>query len=186
MLHDRDLPYRLLVKEKQRYALMDCIDMMFSFEPEAEQKCEEYLGQAQQISPETPEVYQLLASVRLSQQRNEEAVSILQQSMSLWMNKEFGDPAIPIYDSRLSLVRLLLEIGMFEQAFTVLEGLQKENDQVVDLWYLYGWAYYCLGDDENTSQEERQGHWEDARDCLETAVKVRKGIGSLLKGAGEE
>lgn len=186
MLHDRDLPYRLLVKEKQRYEMMDCIDMMFSFEPEAEQKCEEYLSQAQQISPETPEVYQLLASVRLSQQRNEEAVSILQQSMSLWMNKEFGDPAIPIYDSRLSLVRLLLEIGMFEQAFTVLEGLQKENDQVVDLWYLYGWAYYCLGDDENTSQEERQGHWEDARDCLETAVKVRKGIGSLLKGAGEE
>ncbi|CDS05357.1 hypothetical protein LRAMOSA07886 [Lichtheimia ramosa] len=153
--------------------LTDCC-----FEPEAEQKCEEYLSQAQQISPETPEVYQLLASVRLSQQRNEEAVSILQQSMSLWMNKEFGDPAIPIYDSRLSLVRLLLEIGMFEQAFTVLEGLQKENDQVVDLWYLYGWAYYCLGDDENTSQEERQGHWEDARDCLETAVKLFYTIGS--------
>ena len=157
---------------------MYCIvlTLYFSFEPEAEQKCEAYLGQAQQISPETPEVYQLLASVRLSQQRNEEAVSVLQQSMSLWMNKEFGDPAIPIYDSRLSLVRLLLEIGMFEQAFTVLEGLQKENDQVVDLWYLYGWAYYCLGDDEHTSQEERQGHWEDARDCLETAVKVRDWI----------
>ncbi|KAI9316384.1 hypothetical protein BX666DRAFT_1949984 [Dichotomocladium elegans] len=148
------------------------------FEPDAESRCEEYLSKAQQISPETPEVYQLLASVRLSQMRNDDAASALQQSMALWMNKEFGDPAIPIYDSRLSLVRLLLELEMFEQAFTVLEGLQKENDQVVDLWYLYGWAYYCLGEDEQRSPEERQGHWEDARDCLETAVKLFHVIGS--------
>lgn len=148
--------------------------MVPSFEPEAEQKCEEYLAQAQQVDPENPEVYQLLASVRLSQSRNEDACAALQKSMSLWTDKELGDPAIPIYDSRLALVKLLLEVGMFEQAFMVLEGLQKENEQVVDLWYLYGWAYYCLGEDAaERSEEERQGHWEDARDCLETAVKVK-------------
>ncbi|KAI8142052.1 hypothetical protein BJV82DRAFT_517295 [Fennellomyces sp. T-0311] len=147
--------------------LTDCC-----FEPEAEQKCEEYLSQAQQADPESSEVYQLLASVRLSQQRNEDARAALQQSMELWVNKEHGDPSIPIYDSRLALTRLLLELGMFEHAFTVLEGLQKENDQVVDLWYLYGWAYYCLGEEENRPVDERQGHWEDSRDCLETAVKV--------------
>lgn len=111
--------------------------------------------------------------MRLSQTRNEDAQGALQKSMELWVNKEHGDPAIPIYDSRLALVRLLLELNMHEYAFTVLEGLQKENDQVVDLWYLYGWTYYCLGEVETRSADERQGHWEDARDCLETAVKVR-------------
>ncbi|KAI7866556.1 hypothetical protein BDF14DRAFT_1743601 [Spinellus fusiger] len=153
--------------------LTDCC-----FEPEAEQKCEDYLQQAQQMDPENSEVYQLLASVRLSQTRNEEAVVALEQSMNLWINKEFGDPAIPIYDSRLALVKLQLEMGMFPSAFTVLEGLQKENDQVVDLWYLYGWAYYCLGEDDSLPGEERQAHWEDARDCLELAVKLYKTVGT--------
>ncbi len=61
-----------------------------SFEPEAESKCEEYLSQAQQVDPENPEVYQLLASVRLSQQRNEEAssqdlVKIYPPGMKIWI-----------------------------------------------------------------------------------------------------
>lgn len=150
------------------------VSAVASFEPEAEQKCEEYLTQAQQVDPTSSEVYQLMASVRLSQNRGDDARATLQQSMQLWMDKELDDPAIPIYDTRLALVKLLLELGMFEPAFMVLEGLQKENDQVVDLWYLYGWAYYCLGEEETRPQDERIGHWEDARDCLETAVKVRR------------
>ncbi|RCH99398.1 hypothetical protein CU097_015120 [Rhizopus azygosporus] len=153
--------------------LTDCC-----FEPEAELKCEEYLSQAQQVDPENPEVYQLLASVRLSQQRNEEAAAALNRSMELWIDKEPGDAAIPIYDTRLALVKLLLEVGMFEHAFTVLENLQKENDEVVDLWYLYGWTYYCLGDEEERTEEERITLWSDARDCLETAVKLFQVIGS--------
>ncbi|KAI8384872.1 uncharacterized protein BYT42DRAFT_612539 [Radiomyces spectabilis] len=153
--------------------LTDCC-----FEPEAESKCEEFLQHAQQVDPENPEVYQLLASVRLSQLRNEDASAALETSMRLWIDKEPGDAAMPIYDSRLALVKLLLELTMFQQAFAVLEGLQKENDQVVDLWYLYGWTYYCLGDDEEKSNEERMAHWEDARDCLELAVKLYNTIGS--------
>lgn len=153
--------------------LTDCC-----FEPEAEQKCEEFLTQAQQVDPDHPEVYQLLASVRLSQQRNEEAAAALNKSMELWIHKEAGDATIPIYDTRLALVKLLLELGMFEHAFTVLENLQKENDEVVDLWYLYGWTYYCLGDDEERTNEERMTLWADARDCLETAVKLYNLVGS--------
>ncbi|ORX58068.1 TPR-like protein [Hesseltinella vesiculosa] len=146
--------------------LTDCC-----FEPEAEQKCEEYLQQAQQVAPEHAEVYQLLASVRLSQQRNEEAAQVLDHSIQLWINKDVSDPTLPNYDSRLALVRLLLEVGAMAQAFDILERLQKENDQVVDLWYLYGWTYYILGEDAQTP-EERQEHWENARDCLHVALKL--------------
>ncbi|KAI8082992.1 uncharacterized protein BX664DRAFT_301533 [Halteromyces radiatus] len=162
--------------------LTDCC-----FEPDAEQKCETYLQQAQQVNPNNAEVYQLLASVRLSQQRNEEAAKILEESIGFWIEKEVGDPSIPNYDARLGLVKLLLEVGMIPQAFTVLERLQKENDQVVDLWYLYGWTYYCMGED--TSGDDRLTHWEDARDCLELALKLSQVSGydddALLEHAKE-
>ncbi|CAG8640532.1 7414_t:CDS:2, partial [Racocetra fulgida] len=95
----------------------------------AESKCEEYLNQALEIDPINPEVYQLLASVRLSQQRNEEAKIALEKSLSLWINLEPGDPLIPSYDIRISLVKLLLELSQYTQALSVLEILQKENDQ---------------------------------------------------------
>ncbi|CAO3631908.1 unnamed protein product [Cunninghamella echinulata] len=165
--------------------LTDCC-----FEPEAEQKCEEYLQKAQQVDGNNAEVYQLLASVRLSQQRNEEAAQILQQSINLWFDKEEGDPTIPNYDARLSLIKLLLEVGLIQQAFLILERLQKENDQVVDLWYLYGWTYYCLGEDESTTnQDDKLAHWEDARDCLEVALKLSQISGyddeALLEHAKE-
>ncbi|CAM0141643.1 unnamed protein product [Umbelopsis sp. WA50703] len=147
--------------------LTDCC-----FEPDAEQKCEQYLQIAQSADPSNPEVYQMLASVRLSQVRNDEAREALQHSLQLWINKDPGDPSIPIYDTRLALVKLLLELQLYAEAFSVLERLQQENDQSVDLWYLWGWSYYCLGDEDQLPEEERKHHWEDARDCLETSVKL--------------
>jgi len=142
------------------------------FEPDAEEKCEQYLNAAQEADPNCPEVYQMLASVRLSQVRNDEARAALEHSVRLWIDKNPDDPIIPIYDTRLALVKLLLELHLYAEAFNVLEGLQKENDQSVDLWYLWGWSYYCLGEETSLPDEERRQHWEDARDCLETSVKL--------------
>ncbi|KAG2178280.1 hypothetical protein INT44_001430 [Umbelopsis vinacea] len=153
--------------------LTDCC-----FEADAEQKCEQYLETAQLADPKSPEVYQMLASVRLSQVRNDEARAALEHSLQLWSDKDPGDPSIPIYDTRLALVKLLLEVQLYAEAFNVLEGLQKENDQSVDLWYLWGWSYYCLGEEQDLPEEERKHHWEDARDCLETAIKIYNATGA--------
>jgi cytochrome c-type biogenesis protein CcmH/NrfG len=57
---------------------------MFSFEPDAEQKCEAYLEQALKIDPNSVEAYQTLASVRLSQQRPDDAKQALEKSIELW------------------------------------------------------------------------------------------------------
>jgi len=53
-------------------------------------KCDLYLNQALDVDNESPEVYQLLASVRLSQERIEEAKLALEKSMSFWANKDLG------------------------------------------------------------------------------------------------
>jgi len=157
--------------------LTDCC-----FEKDAEEKCEQFLNAAQIADPNCPEVYQMLASVRLSQVRNDEARAALEHSMRLWMDKDPDDAIIPIYDTRLALVKLLLELHLYAEAFNVLEGLQKENDQSVDLWYLWGWSYYCLGEETDLSEEERKQHWDDARDCLETAVKLYNMVGADDEG----
>ena len=85
-----------------------------------------------------------------------------------------GHPNIPSYDSRIALVRLLLECQLRGDALDLLEALQKEDDQSVDLWYLYGWTYYMQGEEDSTA-EEKADSWNEARDCLERGLKVKAG-----------
>ncbi|KAG0307641.1 hypothetical protein BGZ99_001385 [Dissophora globulifera] len=124
--------------------LTDCC-----FEPNAESQCESYLAQAVQVEPVTPEVYQTLASVRLSQQRVDEAKAALSQGLALWLGSDptEDDGPTPDYETRLALVKLLLETAMYDEAFTVLNGLIEENDQVPDTLYLFGWANYIAAEE---------------------------------------
>ncbi|KAF9433884.1 hypothetical protein BGZ76_008866 [Entomortierella beljakovae] len=153
--------------------LTDCC-----FESNAESQCETYLAQALQVEPVTPEVYQTLASVRLSQQRVDEAKAALAQSLALWLGSDPTDEdgPTPDYESRLALVKLLLETGMYDEAFTVLNGLIEENDQVPDTLYLFGWANYIAAEEVDSSspesEEEKKEQLENAREALNACVKL--------------
>lgn len=87
------------------------------------------------------------------------------------------DGPTPDYETRLALVKLLLETAMYDEAFTVLNGLIEENDQVPDTLYLFGWANYIAAEevDENApnADEERREQLENAREALNACVKVR-------------
>jgi Tfp pilus assembly protein PilF len=61
-----------------------------SFEPEAEKTCEELLTMALQTDPGHPEALQALASVRMSQQRPEEAKQCLEQAWTAWKDLDLG------------------------------------------------------------------------------------------------
>ncbi|ORX67780.1 TPR-like protein [Linderina pennispora] len=146
--------------------LTDCCD-----EPDAEQKCEQLLQLAVESDPECPEVYQTLASVRMSQARPDDARECLKKGMSLWINKDPNDPQIPSYDNRLALARLLLEVDEKEEALSLLERLQKQDDENVDLWYLYGWTYKLQAED--TSEDgDKADLLRSARACLRRAIKL--------------
>ncbi|KAF9102806.1 hypothetical protein BGX29_004171, partial [Mortierella sp. GBA35] len=133
---------------------------------------------AVQIEPVTPEVYQTLASVRLSQQRMDEAKAALAQGLALWLGSDPNeeDGPTPDYETRLALVKLLLETAMYDEAFTVLNGLIEENDQVPDTLYLFGWANYIAAEevDESspTADEERKEQLDNAREALNACVKL--------------
>jgi cytochrome c-type biogenesis protein CcmH/NrfG len=61
-----------------------------SFDPAAESNCEELLKSALQVDPENTEALQTLASVRMSQQRPEEAKEILEKAWSSWKDMDAG------------------------------------------------------------------------------------------------
>jgi hypothetical protein len=168
---------------------------MNSMEPEAEQKCESLLNLALQADSQNVEVLQCLASVRMSQQRPEEARTYVQQSWSSWKEYPLGkhseipspmiltrlhvdNPSVPTIPIRLALARLMLELLMYKEALMVISGVIETDDQEVEAWYLEGWCFLLMSEDakEKNAQVEGLG-WldlaQDARDCLETCISVR-------------
>ncbi|KAH9002983.1 hypothetical protein EDB86DRAFT_2894351 [Lactarius hatsudake] len=143
------------------------------FDPAAESNCEELLKAALQVDPENTEALQSLASVRMSQQRPEEAKAFLKKAWSTWKDLEADDPRSPPIASRLSLTKLFLELSLFTPALMVLQGIMASDDEEVEAWYLEGWCFFLMSE-----QAREQGGkldeltWEelarDSRDCLET------------------
>ena len=133
-------------------------------ETEAEILCEQYIMQALSISPHGSEPLQTLASLRISQQRPDEAVSALKSNLAVWKDLSPDSPLYPAYSSRMALTRLLMETGLLDEAIWVLNGLRETDDEVVDLWYLLGWAWYLQGKKNNSDVRKR--NWTESAACL--------------------
>ncbi|SCV68444.1 BQ2448_565 [Microbotryum intermedium] len=157
------------------------------FESDAEARCEQYLAQAAQIDPTDPEVFQTLASVRLSQQRPLEASEAATQSWSLWRNLDADSASYPSSSSRLALAQLLLELQRFGDALDVLQRLEMEDDEDPEVWYLSGWSWWLLGSSREESAkkgdeagtiegdepvESQEECWSEARLCFENYLKL--------------
>lgn len=137
------------------------------FEDDAENKCESYLSQAIDLDPHNPEVLQALASVRLSQNRKEDAQECLTKSFEMWYNQEVLPPP---HAGRLALARIMIEAELYDTALLVLEHLEKEDDQEVDVWYLYGLVNFLIAK-KDVSQPDLELCTE-AWGCLAMALNI--------------
>lgn len=147
-----------------------------SWEPDAEQKCEQIVTEAVAICPPdlSVGVLQTLASIRISQERFEEAKRALAQSLSIWKDipVEIDSPQRPDFATRVSLVRLLMEVELEHEAMQVLDGLVKDDDQSVEAWYLGGWCHLLLSQKPDISENDRSSQIELARTWLGTCLKL--------------
>lgn len=134
-------------------------------EDDAEQKAEKYAQLALEQDDDNPVAYQQLASVRLSQQRSDEAKALLEQNLSKWLEPP-NENRFPSYQECLNLVKLLLEVEMYSRALDVLQHLQREDEEHVELWYLYTCAYY------HDSEESKEDNWKNARECAEMCLRL--------------
>jgi hypothetical protein len=87
------------------------------------------------------------------------------------------DPKLPPIPTRLSLVKLFLELALYTPALLVLHGIMSTDDQDVEAWYLEGWCFYLMAEKaKETGRTFDELAWEelakDSRDCLETCQVV--------------
>ncbi|OOF95761.1 hypothetical protein ASPCADRAFT_47871 [Aspergillus carbonarius ITEM 5010] len=156
-----------------------------SWEEDAETRCESLITEALLVAPNAPEVLQTLASIRISQLRTEEAQAALRRSLELWKDLPPEDLNIPDFATRISLSRLLMEVGLELEALGVLERLILEDDQSVEAWYLGGWCLQLLAmkqqapedpediqDDDNTPEARRQASLVASREWLKQSLTL--------------
>lgn len=74
--------------------------------------------------------------------------------MELWKDLPPEDTNIPEFAIRISLSRLLMEVGMELEALEVLERLILEDDQSVEAWYLGGWCLNLLAEKQQAPKDE--------------------------------
>lgn len=117
-----------------------------SFESDCEAQCEALVTEASLLAPTSPDVWQTLASVRVSQERLPDARAALQRSLDLWADLPPDHPAVPLFSVRVGLVRLLLTVDWAEKAAHIATTrLLREDDEAVEVWYLAGYAHYLQG-----------------------------------------
>lgn len=146
---------RVEKKRKLANALCGIVEVYMtdlSWEDDAESRCENLITQAMSVEDETsPEVLQTLASVRLSQQRTEDARSALKRSLDAWIELDPEDAAVPDFATKISLARLLMEAELESEAMEVLHRLIQEDDESVEAWYLGGWCQHLVAEHNNTA-----------------------------------
>ncbi|KAI9871061.1 MAG: hypothetical protein M1830_003486 [Pleopsidium flavum] len=178
----------LIAQDKRRKlanALCGVIEVYMtdlSWEEDAEARCEKLVTEALLVAPHTPEPFQTLASVRISQVRLEDAKTALSRSMELWKDLPPEDPDVPDFPTRISLSRLLMEAQMEEDALEVLERLVGEDDSSVEAWYLGGWCLFMMGE----NRRERMGgvapaDGDTSNDCRALMVSSRDWLQNSLK-----
>ncbi|WYZ42955.1 hypothetical protein EsH8_VI_000654 [Colletotrichum jinshuiense] len=143
-----------------------------SWEADAEQRCEALITEAGLVAPDSAETWQTVANVRISQEKTDEAKAALARSLELWVSLPPLDPNVPDFPTRISLVRLLLEVEMEKEAIEVLERLVGDDDQSVEAWYLGGWALFIDGEkakakgEKSEDEEDWKTTWDTSRRWL--------------------
>ncbi|KAN0037947.1 hypothetical protein ACTA71_000119 [Dictyostelium dimigraforme] len=130
------------------------------FDDDAEDQCESNLKRAITYSPNSPEPYSLMASMKISQVKNQEAIEYLNKSYQLWENSDIDDR--PEFDYRFNISLLFIELKENRTAVDILEQLVNEQDNIAELWYTLGVVYNNLTEPLS------------AQECLITAKELLK------------
>lgn len=98
--------------------------------------------------------------------------------MSEILQRIADDPRLPPIPTRLALVKLFLELELYEPALLVLQDVMASEDQEVEAWYLEGWCFFLMAEQaKENGGKVNDSTWEqlakDSRDCLDTCHMVR-------------
>lgn len=127
-------------------------------EGEAEAQCEELLGKAMEISEgKSPEVWSMLGSVRISQQRFAEAIEAFTQSWNFFeikrqdieersraMEASSYEEHVQLLQPLLSLAKMCIEMGLYDISLNILNVVTDIDEDNLEAYYLQGFTYYMI------------------------------------------
>ncbi|KAN0018950.1 hypothetical protein ACTFIU_002152 [Dictyostelium citrinum] len=143
---DEDDPI-IILKQQLCSALCSISELYLTdqcFDDDAEDQCEANLKRAITYSPNSPEPYSLMASMKISQVKNQEAIEYLNKSYTLWEHSDVDDR--PEFDYRFNISLLFIELKENRTAVDILEQLVNEQDNIAELWYTLGVVYNNLNE----------------------------------------
>ncbi|KAF9030994.1 hypothetical protein BDZ89DRAFT_1091474 [Hymenopellis radicata] len=98
------------------------------YEPDADKNCERLLDLALQTDPGNTEPYSRWPTP-------DDAKECLEKH-----------GLVPPIETRLSLVKLFLELELYAPALLVLHGVMSSDDEQVEAWYLEGWCHFLMAE----------------------------------------
>lgn len=128
-------------------------------EPEAEAQCNDLIGYSLKLDSQNPESLSLLSSIRISQQRVDEAKEALEKSWALFQDKktkleeaannlqtnsedknqpdsfEVGLEYMELIQPLLTLARFAIELELYEIAITISSNSQDINENILESYY---------------------------------------------------
>lgn len=127
--------------------------------PQAETECEKWTTTLTDMCSENPETHSIIASIRISQQRPEDAAKEIEISWELFQKKKQAlediantaeeiDPDeiemmyIEMYQPLVTLSKYAIECGMFEIAADIASSARDINEDGVEAQYAEGFANY--------------------------------------------
>lgn len=140
-------------------------------EPEAEAKCDKLIAHSLGLDARNPEALSLLALIRISQQRNEEAQEALQSAWDLFQEKKLtlekqqtldGEDSsleyVELVQPLLGLARFAIELAMYDLAPAISSAVSDINDNALDCYYYEALAHTLkaklLFSQQNPSEED--------------------------------
>jgi len=73
-------------------------------------------------------------------------IQMLSKIHTTILRRRVDDSRVPSIPVRLSLVKLFLELSLFDPALLTLQGIMASDDQEVEAWYLEGRAFYLMAE----------------------------------------
>lgn len=151
----QDLQYKHLIKKlnESLFAKIEIWMTDLCMEPEAESQCDEIINYSLTIDSNNPETFSLLSSIRISQQRVEEAKEAISQSWELFKAKKTqiaedqsanssnideevkNAELIELIQPLLTLAKFSIELEIYDLSLEVLLAIEDINDQIIEIYY---------------------------------------------------